>query len=430
MTSRELRRFARSVCVATALLAGCGGSQPPIGGMGTVSQIQVGQASSYQVLYRFDNYPDGLQPVAGLTAAGSTLYGTASRGGQKRCHGRDGCGTFYSISTHGSEKLLSTFNEQNGLFPMSRLIYVKGTLYGTTYQGGPYGKGTVYSVSTTGAQTVLHGFSGGDGGLPVAGLVNVNGTLYGTTASGGMKNTRLIVETPLATPNCCGTVYSISTSGTQTVLYRFKGGSDGENPYGGLIKLNGTLYGTTSFGGTKKGGCCGTVYSVSTAGAEKVLYRFNGGSDGASPQGDLIDVGGTLYGTTILGGGSGCYGGDGCGTVYAVTTTGKEKVLYSFAGGSDGARPQVGLIDVNGTLYGTTVSGGGSGCFEGCGTVYSISTAGAERVLYSFAGESDGMYPEAPLVSVKGTLYGTTSLGGDGRSKPPNCCGTVFALSP
>ncbi len=188
------------------------------------------------------------------------------------------------------------------------------------------------------------------------------------------------------------------------------------------------LYGTTRFGGGAKGGCCGTVYSISAAGAEKVLYRFKGGADGASPQGDLIDVGGTLYGTTILGGGSGCYSGAGCGTVYAVTTGGDEKVLYRFAGGSDGAGPQVGLIDVNDTLYGTTTSGGGSGCVEGCGTVYSVSTAGAERVLYSFAGGSDGMYPKA-LVSVKGTLYGATSLGGDGGNSS-NCCGTVFALSP
>ncbi len=224
-------------CMAAGVLAGCGGSRSPIGAMGALPQSNAGQASSYQVLYRFDNYPDGSRPIAGLTLAGGTLYGTASRGGQKRCHGNDGCGTLYSISTQGTEKLLFTFNGQNGLFPMSRLIYVKGTLYGTTYQGGPYGKGTVYSISTTGAQTVLHGFSGRlDGGLPVAGLVNMNGTLYGTTASGGKKKAPLIAELPSATPICCGTVYSISTSGTHTVLYRFKGGSDGENPYGGLTK--------------------------------------------------------------------------------------------------------------------------------------------------------------------------------------------------
>ena len=93
----------------------------------------------------------------------------------------------------------------------------------------------------------------------------------------------------------------------------------------------------------------------------RVLYRFAGGSDGAQPVAALIDVNGILYGTTENGGGSGCKK-LGCGTVYSITTSGAEKVLHSFAGGSDGAYPAAALVDVNGTLYGTTENGGGSGC--------------------------------------------------------------------
>jgi uncharacterized repeat protein (TIGR03803 family) len=120
--------------------------------------------------------------------------------------------------------------------------------------------------------------------------------------------------------------------------------------------------------------------------------------------------------------------------VYAVTTKGVEKVLHRFADGSDGALPYAGLIPVNGTLYGTTSEGGdGGSCFIGggnCGTVYSITTSGTETVLYRFAGGADGFLPVAPLVDVDGTLYGTTQDGG----YHDQCCavygfGTVFTLS-
>jgi uncharacterized repeat protein (TIGR03803 family) len=107
------------------------------------------------------------------------------------------------------------------------------------------------------------------------------------------------------------------------VLYSFAGGSDGANPYGPLINVSGTLYGSTQGGGSSNHG---TVYSVSTTGAETVLHNFAGGSDGAAPQGALINVNGTLFGTTSNG------GSFSDGTVFNVSTaTFDEKVLYSFA---------------------------------------------------------------------------------------------------
>ncbi|MFZ0033078.1 MAG: choice-of-anchor tandem repeat GloVer-containing protein, partial [Candidatus Cybelea sp.] len=141
----------------------------------------------------------------------------------------------------------------------------------------------------------------------------------------------------------------------------------GANPKSGLINVGGMLYGTTEAGGYEDNG---VVYTISTTGAKKVLYRFLGGdSDGSDPIGDLINVNGTLYGTTA--GGGRC----GPGTVYSISTTGTEKVLHSFCGSEYGNNPTSGLINVNGTLYGTEGQ-------DNSGDVYSISTSGAYKVLY------------------------------------------------
>jgi uncharacterized repeat protein (TIGR03803 family) len=257
---------------------------------------------------------------------------------------------------------------------------VKGTLYGTTAMGGGSpGSGIVYSISTTGVKEVLHRFGhGSDGGGP-SDLINVNATLYGATGGGGLYGR--------------GTVYSISTTGTEKVRHSFKYGSGGAGPVGSLIDVKGVLYGTTSYGGSGCGSSgCGTVYSMSTTGVEKVLYRFKGGSAGADdPNGGLIDINGTLYGTTAQGGNTGCYYHNGCGAVFGVTTTGVETLLYGFKGGSDGAYPVTGLVNVNGTLYGTTSTDGNGG---GGGTVYSITTEGVEKPLHHFGSHrNDGYMP-------------------------------------
>jgi uncharacterized repeat protein (TIGR03803 family) len=213
------------------------------------------------------------------------------------------------------------------------------------------------------------------------------------------------------------------------VLYSFRGGTrDGQQPRAGLINANGTLYGTTLFGGS--GSCmngsfsgCGAVFAIRRSGKETLLYSFAGGSgDGQSPLAGLLNVNGTLYGTTY-GGGAGC-GSSGCGTVFSITPTGKETVLHSFKGVPDGLAPGASLTVLNGTLYGTTESGGTGYCNDGCGTVFSITTSGKETVLHSFSGSGDGVFPDAGLVNVGDTLYGTTYDGG------ANGAGTVFSLLP
>ena len=120
--------------------------------------------------------------------------------------------------------------------------------------------------------------------------------------------------------------------------------------------MNGVLYGTTEVGGAycegKGRSGCGVFFSISTAGTEHVLYSFGSGHDGQVPAASLIDVNGILYGTTYQGGTSNN------GTVSDISTTGKEHILHSFGGGNDGAVPSAALIAVKDTLYGTTSGGG------------------------------------------------------------------------
>lgn len=198
-------------------------------------------------------------------------------------------------------------------------------------------------------------------------------------------------------------------------------------PYAGLIMdARGNLYGTT-FSSDAPAQGNGVVFKLDPAGSETVLYTFTGGRDGEWPQAALImDAAGNLYGTTLYGGNPNCYSGQGCGTVFKVDPSGHETVLLSFTGGSDGAVPAASLImDQQGNLYGTTVNGGA----YGWGTVFKLNPSGNETVLYSFTGGNDGKQPMGGLVmDAANNLYGTTYGGGASN----NCfgtCGTVFKLA-
>ena len=318
-------------------------------------------------------------------------------------------------SSGGSGYRVLHYFTKYGFDPRAPLIVVNGTLYGTTYAGGgaagcpvTAGCGTVFSMTTTGRVRVLHRFqSGTDGAYPTS-LIDVKGTLYGTTVSGGGID---------CDGNGCGTVFSMSTSGTKRLLYSFHG-PDGAAPYASLVEVNGALYGTTINGGAHNGG---TAFRISLSGEETVLHSFGKGSDGAFPYSSLIDVNGALYGTTYFG------GVHKKGTVFRIGTHGSEQVLYSFGRNrSDGYNPEAGLATLGGTMYGTTLNGG---LYQnengGGGTVFGVTTTGVETVLHNFSGNPDGACSAAGLIAVKGTLYGTTSLGGTN-----NAFGTVFSVSP
>lgn len=309
-----------------------------------------------------------------------------------------------------SYRVLHDFGHGFGDEPQGTLLDVSGMLYGVTLSGGAYNKGVVYGMTTSGVEQVLYSFRGStDGEFPNSSVVEMNGVLFGTTKLGGSYGGSY----------GGGTVYTVSTSSVETVLHSFGKDGDGEIPEGPLIDVNGTLYGTTSMGG-KYG--LGTFFSITTSGTEQVLHSFGKGTDGSQPSGSLLDVEGTLYGTTQYGG-SNCGSKLGCGTVFSITPGGKEKMVHAFSGSPDGAFPSAGLIDVGGTLYGTTMDGGtNKGYAEG--TVFSITRSGIEKVLHSFGGDQDGWGPDASLIDVKGVLYGTTWNG------PGNCgnCGTIFSV--
>jgi uncharacterized repeat protein (TIGR03803 family) len=361
-------------------------------------------SQAYNVLYAFKK---GYDPRAGLIEVDGTLYGTTYYGGSFHD------GTVFSVSTTGAMQLLHTFTGGcDGSHPTSALVDVNGTLYGTTIQGGCDDNfGTVYSITTSGSEKVLYAFkSGSDGDTPWAGLTYANGLLYGTTLNGGSCSTHYQIG--------CGTVFTIGTDGTENVIYHFKGGvGDGANPASGLTELHGMLYGTTTDGGE---GCaqsdfpsgCGTVYRIGKNGDEKVV--LNTGKIGSvNPAAALVNLDGTLYGTA-----SGDQSGSSS-TAYSVTPQGKAHVLYTF--GPDDI--VAGLTAVNGALYGASQYGGTTNR----GFVFSLTTSGKERVLHNFTGRSDGGYPVATLLDLGGTLYGTTSHSGKFYSRGK---ATVFTFTP
>ena len=383
-------------------------------------------AQTLTTLYSFAGPPsDGATPTAGLIAgAAGDLYGTTEFGGGSGCQSPigNGCGIVFKLTPSGTETVLHSFtgSPSDGANPFAGLIaHAAGNLYGTTALGGASDDGTVFKLMPSGTETVLYSFTGSpsDGAIPTAGLIaDPAGNLFSTTHVGGASGD--------------GTVFKLTRSGTETVLHSFTGGGDGAISTAGLIPdPAGKLFSTTHVGGASGNG---TVFKLTRSGTETVLHSFTGGGDGAVPIAGLIaDAAGNLYGTTFTGGGSGC-GGSGCGTVFKLTRSGTESVLHSFTGSfGDGAGPDAGLIaDAAGNLYGTTEFGGGSiGCRStignGCGTVFKLTPSGTETVLYSFTGGGDGAEPFAGLIAdAAGNFYGTTSQGGASND------GTVFKLTP
>ncbi|MGH6890351.1 MAG: choice-of-anchor tandem repeat GloVer-containing protein [Rhizomicrobium sp.] len=374
-------------------------------------------------------------------------------------------------AAHGAtrEKNLFIFNGTDGSSPQGGLVAdAKGNLYGTTYLGGgAYGFGNVFELSRAKGgwkETVLFSFTGGaDGGGPLDGLVfDAAGNLYGTTISGGEGQCLWNGSQWYG----CGVVFELMPSGKtwqEKVLFSFVPGQvKGVMPAGGLVFDGaGNLYGTTYAAGVDGGprysrtaggvtpptywgcsdpGCGGTVFELSPSRRgwqEQDIYAFTGGTDGGVSEANLVfDAAGNLYGTTVYGGNTGCPGNYGCGVVFEVSP-GKsgwsESVLHTFSG-TDGAYPQGSVIvDSQGTLYGTTSYGGNGNCnvlYEpsGCGTVFRLKPAKAgrkESVLYNFGDAEDGGVPfSAVIMDGQGDLLGTTFDGGSGHE------GVVYKLAP
>lgn len=384
--------------------------------------------ASETVLYSFPGAAPGSNPYAGLILDSSkNLYGTTGGGGNStQCTLGSGCGTVFMLTppsgtnTAWTESVLYNFQgatAKDGSGPQGGLLFdSKGALYGTTSTGGAYGYGTVFKLTpptTTGGawtETILHSFKAGtDGSNPASALIfDTKGALYGTTAVGGANNFGIAFKLLAPTK---GTAWG------ETILYTFKGLSDGGKPYAALVLKGNNLYGTTLDGGASSEGAVFELTAPATQGGtwtESVLYSFTGGSDGGKPYAALTLNAGNLYSTTGLG------GAGGYGTVFKLTapktgsTIWTESVLYSFGGGPDGSYARSGVVfDTKGNLYSTT--GVGS---DNSGVIFELTppktgTLWSETVLWTFSGGGDGGDSTAGLVLSGTTLYGTTSLGGE-----------------
>lgn len=374
------------------------------------------QAATETILHSFTcGATDGCSPAAGVV-----LDSQGNLYGTTQSGGAYGGGVVFKLSTSGTLTILHSFNPSagDGFYPQAGVAFgPDGNLYGTTYLGGTYGEGTVYRVTPSGTETVLYNFTGAaDGCAPSAGVVfDSEANLYSTALYCGAYG--------------WGTVFELSPSGSGigtgpfTTLHGFTGGADGGYPLAGLLLgpgKEGNLYGTTYQGGTHG---FGTVFKVTSSGKETVLHSFSAnGKDGFHPQAGLIPgpSTGTVIGTTERG------GAVGVGTVFEVSVSGTETIIYSFQAGKDGMTPLTGLV-TTGKDEGCGVTWNGG--THDLGTVYCGNTSGVETVLHSFVPNGkDGYNPIGPLVLDKsGNLYGTTANGGNGGCGVYGC-GTVFKI--
>jgi len=375
---------------------------------GTVFKMNSsGAVTTVTTLYSFTG-GDGYLPRGGLIqGSDGNFYGTTDVGGASvgSINGMNGAvGTVFKMDSSGTVTTLHTFTGSDGTFPnyCGLIEGSDGNFYGTTTSGGTGGSGfgTVFKITPSGVLTTLHSFAKIDGDYPSAGLTRgSDGNFYGLTTFGGAMDD--------------GTVFKITPSGTLTPLHSFLG-SDGQFPFGTVIQgSDGNFYGTTNGGGASG---AGTVFKMDTSGVMPTVTTLHSfaGSDGAQPYGGLIQGSdGNFYGMTTTDSSSGH------GTVFKITSSGAFTTLHTFAG-SDGALPFGELTHgSDGNFYGTTSQGGASfnpATFtSGYGTIFKMTPAGVVTTLHSFAGSAggDGSNPYGgPIQASDGSFYGTMDGGG------------------
>jgi uncharacterized repeat protein (TIGR03803 family) len=370
---------------------------------------------SYQIFYSFGTASGTPHnPNTGLTqGADGNLYGATTLSTYY-----DQAKIFRILLNGQLTNLSSFFSGLGSYFTPTRLIQsADGNLYGTitlSYQAlgdSVPMQGAIYKISPDGSAMALAAFWGTNntGAQPMGTLLQTSdGTLWGTTYSGG-------IAPAVGGGPGFGTVFQFRTDGIFSGLLSFCfNQTNGYRPRGGLIQArDGNIYGTTSDTtfGANVGPTKGTIFRVSSHGLT-TLFTFYG-TNGASPAGSLLEArDGTLYGTTSSGGASSN------GTVFKITTDGVFTSLFSF-GSTNGANPTGDLIQLDdGYLYGTTTAGGSNNL----GTIFRITTNGSFTSIFSFK-SSTGASPQGGLCLARdGNLYGTTSTGG------PAGGGTIFRL--
>lgn len=414
----------------------------------------LGQAT-HQVIHHFESSVFGVSPSGALVEGrDGALYGTTAAGGEH------GDGTVFRLDrVTGELTTIYSFGASptDGASPYGRLVPAPdGSLYGTTYVGGSGNFGTVFRlqeqrfVPDSWNLSIVHSFAGGaEGSGPIGGLVRTaDGSLYGTTrgsyqgapgtvfriasgvfttlyafADGRIPSTPLLqgidgsfyggtnAVHPLFIRNDAllgsgETLFKIDGAGTLTTIHTF-GNSVG--PVGALAQTaDGSLHGVTY-------PASGTVFKLAADGTFTTLHQFDEAmpAEGYAPLSGLaIAADGSFYGTTSQGGGSGD------GTIFRLDTAGTLTPLHSFSGGLEGHSPSTELVrSADGRTYGTTMG-------PAVGTLFALEPAGTVTTLYRFFAGNDGMKPYAGLTPAPdGFFYGTTRLGGASNR------GTVYRIN-
>lgn len=381
--------------------------------------VNINCTQHYFPIYAFNpiNY-DGNNPKGGMVfdLSNGYLYGTTYRGGASETSNNPGYGGIYRLDPNtGAESMVYSFLDGlDGAQPLGRLIIANdGNIYGTTSSGGNNDNGTIFKFNpNTNIESPIYAFNGGtDGSNPTSGVIQgSDGFLYGTAQNYGVHQS--------------GTIYKISLSGQNfNVIYSFKGANDGVYPVSGLIEgKDGKLYGTTKYGSISNPGgesMYGTIYSINKDGTGySILHSFNGSTDGAYPENDLIEYSpGVFYGITPYTGSIGNNGtGTGNGLIYEYNISSGYKVVYPFKNGGDGNNPSGDLLKgQDNKLYGVASYGG----TYGYGTIYQFNPISLnETTLYSFGGvnlqpiDGDGTNPLGNLLQMSdGTIWGVTNMG-------------------
>jgi uncharacterized repeat protein (TIGR03803 family) len=357
---------------------------------------------------------DGMYPSGVIVDKAGRVWGTTLGGGLSND------GTIFELSRPNRRfRIAHSFQGTgDGAGPAaSPVLDGAGNLFATALGGGAQNDGTVIELSPFRGgyqQTGLFAFDGADGASPGAALLVSSGTFFTTTRFGGKYGRGAIVA------------LSSGPSGFSEVdLHDFKGRDDGEYPEGGLVQdASGTLYGMTRSGGAGHAGVVFKFNPSAGGGTERVIWAFQSQStsDGAIPYGTLLlDAEGNLYGTTSAGG-TGSFSG----IIFELSPKGhryEETVLWNFQGPfGTGAYPLSGLTAVGGALYGTASAGGMADCY--CGVIFSLTLSPPTyTVLHDFIG-ADGRNPNSALFAFNGSLYGTTPTGGASQA------GVVFELQP
>ncbi len=391
-----------------------------------LSIVPIAPAQTLRILHNFTDTPDGANPSGRLSIDRSgALYGTTEAGGTEYDGGQ---GIVFRMSAQGETwtiaRLYTFTTGSDGIDPSGVLFGPAGVLYGTTTNGG-----TVYTLrpSATISATLLpawnitwlYSFPGYDYAYGDV-IFDAAGNIYGVTRTGGGSN---------GCPRGCGLVYKLTRAGgiwLMTILYVFQGGADGANPNGVAFDSAGNLIGTTINGGNNE---AGVIFQLTPSGDswnESVLYSFdcyNGG--GCEPAAGLTpDSAGNFYGSTISGSGY-----SGVIFEFAHSNNGwTYSVLANIPGKYYGGPYAPLTLDAQGNLYGTVANLG----LSNPGAVFKLTHIGGGWMftsLHDFTGPPDGNVPMSTVtIAPNGKLYGTTYHGG-------NCCGglgagTVWELTP